>query len=104
MAEQYYKVEPENRHTDWTAGVVTEKDEAGNPTKVVPVGVPTELSAEDREAVEALGFTVNESSAEEAEEAGGGAEGFWPTDTTNAAPVFGSSGVVNQNTDDDDNE
>ena len=93
MADTYYKlVGTGNRHTDWTTGVVLERDDDGNVTKeVTAAGSP--LSAEDKEKVEALGFKLEKVSKAEAEEAQASGVG---SDVTGAAPVFGAEETPNQ--------
>lgn len=57
-----------NRHTDWTTEIVLERDEAGEVTKVVKAGVPVNLTADEQKKLEGLGYTFDDSSAEEAKE------------------------------------
>ena len=96
----YYKVSgTTNPHTDWTSGVVLERDdETGEVTKEVRFGVPTnELNEGDRKKLSDLGYTVERSSAKEADEvAVTGPAATVGTDVTGAAPVFGESEAPDQ--------
>lgn len=74
---------------DGTTGVVLEKDDDGQPTKVVSTGIPVQLNAEDRKKVESLGYTLDSVSKEEAEEAA--KRGAVGGDVAGAAPVLGGS-------------
>jgi len=98
MADYYKVSNTRNPHTDWTAGVVLERDKDGNVTKEVTFGVPTnELTGDDRKKLEGMGYTVESSSAKEADEvAQSGAPATVGTDVTGAAPVFGSSEAPDQ--------
>jgi len=103
VSDTYYKVTGGNPHTNWTTEVVLERDEeTGEVTKSVEVGVPIKLNAEDRKALEKLGFTVESSSAKEAEEvaeSGPAPEDRPGGDVAAEAPVFGSTaGEPNQTT------
>jgi len=93
MADTYYKlVGTGNRHSDWTTGVVLERDDDGNVTKeVTTAGNP--LSAEDKEKVEAMGFKLEKVSKADAEEAQAAGVG---SDVAGAAPVFGAEETPNQ--------
>lgn len=94
MADYYKLVSTTNRHTDWTAEVVLEVDDTGEPTKVVSATRPAQLSAENRKKVESLGYGLESVSKEEADEAerialAGG-------DVVGGAPLFGGSEQPNQ--------
>ncbi len=66
----YYKLAgSKNPTTDWTAEVILEKDDDGNVTKSVGANKPAQLSQEDRDKLEALGYEVESSSKQEADEA-----------------------------------
>ena len=55
----YYKLAgSKNPTTDWTAEVILEKDDDGNVTKSVGANSPAQLSQEDRDKLEALGYEV----------------------------------------------
>lgn len=70
MASTYYKlVASENPSTDGTSEVILEKDEDGNTVKSVGVNKPAQLTQDDRDKLEALGYEVESSSKEEADEA-----------------------------------
>ena len=95
MADSYYKlVGTTNPHTDWTTEVVLERDEDGNVTKSIGGAMPSTLTAADRKKVEAMGYSLESVSKEEAEEvaATSGVGG----DVTGSAPVFGTSEAPNQ--------
>lgn len=79
-----------NPTTNWTTEVVLEKDEDGNPTKVVRQGVPVELSKQEQDKLEKdLGLVFEKSSKEEADEAAAAAAAA--SDTAGTAPVFGDA-------------
>jgi hypothetical protein len=80
-----------NRHESWIAEVVLERDDDGNVTKSVQVGVPGEVTAEDQKALEAKGFVFEKSSKQEAEEVAASSGGAAP-DVAGSAPTFGPSG------------
>lgn len=93
-----------NRHENWTTEFILEKDEDGNPTKVVEAGVPIELSKDEQSKLEALGATFEDSSASEHKEveearASGLQVG---SDVANAGPRFGVGGEPNQTVDQPD--
>ena len=91
MADTYYKlVGHRDSVTNWTTEVVLEVNDAGEPTKVVRVGQPEKLTAEDRQKLESLGFVVESSSAEEAEQAAQSQQ-VPGSDVAGAAPVFGTT-------------
>lgn len=99
----YYKLTSggeRNRHTDWTSEIILERDDDGNPSKVISATRPAQLTADDQKKVEDLGYKVSKVSKGEAEEilsapqVGG--------DITGAAPVFGDSGEADQSADDAD--
>lgn len=95
MADTYYKLATTpNRHTDWTTNVILERDEDGNVTKEVGVNQPAQLNETDRNKVEALGYTLERVSKQEAEESQ--AAQAAGTDVTGAAPVFGDAERPNQ--------
>lgn len=106
MSDTYYKVTGGNPNTNWTSEVVLERDdETGEVTKSVQIGVPAQINAEDRKALEQLGFKVESSSKSEAEgvaESGPAPEDTPGGDVTGSSPVFGSTaGAPNQETGDD---
>lgn len=55
-----------NRHENWTAGFILEKDSNGDPTKIAELNVPIDLSVEEIAKLESLGAQFATSSAEEA--------------------------------------
>jgi hypothetical protein len=70
VASNYYKlVGSKNPTVDWTAEVILEKDDEGNVTKSVGFDKPAQLNEDDRNTLESLGYEVESSSKEEAEEA-----------------------------------
>lgn len=89
-----------NRHENWTTGVVLEVDEeTGDPTKVVKAGEPVNLSKQDQDKLEGLGFTFEESSKEEQERYQASPEVQQPVgaDVAAAAPLLApSSGTADQ--------
>lgn len=96
MADSYYKLKPEttNPHTDWTTEVVLERDsESGEVTKAVGVNEPVQLNADEREKVKALGYSVEQTTKSEAEEAEASPAGG---DVAAASPVFGTTSRPNQ--------
>lgn len=105
MSDTYYKVTSTNPHTDWTAEVVLERDDEGNATKSVVLGVPSQLNQDDRKALEALGYTVESSTKSEAEEIVGDSPQIAQQaggDVAAAGPTFGTStDQPNQQTGDD---
>lgn len=91
-----------NRHTDWTTEIVLEKDDEGNPTKVVRAGEPVDLSKADQEKIEDLGYSFESSSKSEAEEVRESAVGPVGTDSSRFGPLLGDSEKPNQSADDAD--
>lgn len=96
----YYKLvgSTSNRHTDWTSGIVLERDDDGNVTKSVSTTVPAELSAEDVKKVQALGYEVEKTTKKEAEEAQNITVG---SDVAGSGPVFTGAGEANQASEED---
>jgi hypothetical protein len=87
-----------NRHESWTSEFVLERDEeTGEPTKVVKLDEPIDLTKDEQERVEALGGVFEKSSADEAKEV---EESDQPVgaDVANAGPRFGGSSEPNQTT------
>lgn len=85
-----------NRHENWTSEFVLERDdETGEPTKVVRLGEPIDLSKDDQAKLEAFGAVFEDSSADEAKEV---EESGQPVgaDVANAGPRFGGGGEPNQ--------
>lgn len=62
-----YRLVPSENPQNWTTAVVLERDDDGNPSKVVTTGIPVSLNAEDRKTVEKLGFSTEQVSKEDAE-------------------------------------
>ena len=84
--------------------VILERDEeTGEPTKVVKVGEPVDLSKEDQKKLEESGFEFESSSKQEAEEyheaQTSGAAG---QDIAGAAPSFGTESTPDQDQDEVD--
>lgn len=104
MSDTYYKVTGSaNPSTDWTTEIILEKDDDGVPTKVVTVGQPIALSADDKKTLEGLGYKVESSSKSEAEEVAQEVAQQPGGDVAGAAPQFGTaSGEPNQATADNE--
>jgi hypothetical protein len=89
-----------NRHENWTAGIVLERDEeTGEVTKQVTMGVPVELSKDDQKKLEkTFGFIFEDSSKQEADDAVVAADAQpVGADVAAAAPLLGaSSGTADQ--------
>jgi hypothetical protein len=97
VADNYVLTGSTNRHTDWTTGVVLERDEeTGEVTKEVSAVQASELSADDVKRVEELGYSVEKVTKAEAEELAERASAVGG-DTAGAAPLFGDKEVANQN-------
>lgn len=80
-----------NPHENWTSEYILEKDENGEPTKVVRLGEPIDLTKEDREKLEGAGAVFSSSSKEEAKEyAERQAASPVGSDITGAAPMLGA--------------
>jgi hypothetical protein len=86
-----------NRHTDWTAEVVVEKDKNGKPSKVLKKDVPVELSADKQKELEAKGYVFEDSSKSEAEKVAEESVSV-ATDTQVSGPLLGGSETDNQGT------
>jgi hypothetical protein len=94
----YYAVTgTRNPRTDWTSAVVLSVDENGQPDKVVGVGQPCQLNAEDRKTVESLGLVLEQVTKEEAERMQLSAA--VANDSAAAGPLLGDE--PNQNVDQD---
>jgi len=92
-----------NRHTDWTTEIILEKDDDGNPTKVVRAGEPVELSKADQDRLEEMGYSFESSSKQEAEEVQQRqAQQLVGADVSQSGPLFGDAEASNQSSDDDD--
>lgn len=88
----YYKLAGSNNSTvDWTTEVILEKDDEGNVTKAVGASSPAQLNKSDLDKLEELGYTVEESSKEEAEKAE--VESAVGADVAAAAPILGTANV-----------
>jgi len=89
MATTYYKlVGTKNPHTNYST-------EARLGDKVVRVGEPVELTKEDRDELDRLGFVVETSSKDEAEQAEQ-TRVVAGDDVRGNAPVFGNAESPNQ--------
>jgi len=64
----WHKIVGHNDPTDFTAGVVFERDSNGEPTKYANKGEPADLTADQVKYLETLGFKVESSSKAEADE------------------------------------
>ena len=84
MADTYYRLVGSDNPTDGTTSVVLERDEDGNVTKEA-TAAGSALSAEDKEKVESLGYTLEQVSKEDAEQAAASQAG---SDVAGAAPTF----------------
>jgi hypothetical protein len=86
-------------NNNWTTSVILERDDDGNVTKEVTVGVPVDLSKSEQDDLsEKFGLVFEDSSATEAKEAAAEAAANPPV-VGGVAPVFG-----NTNDDDDDDD
>jgi hypothetical protein len=84
-----------NRHTDWTTEIILEKDDDGNPTKVIRAGEPVDLSKEEQDKLEDSGYRFESSSKAEATEADEDTTEVG-ADVASAGPLFGGSEQPNQ--------
>ena len=95
MADYYKLVGHRNSTTNWTTEVVLAKNDEGEPSKVVRVGEPTnDLTNDDREKLESLGFVVEKSSASEAKQVEAETSSVG-ADVAGSAPVMSSAGEEN---------
>ena len=89
-------------HTSGATEVILERDEeTGEPTKSVRVGEPVDLSEEEQEKLEGMGFVFEESSEQEAQEYQEQqvAAPQVGSDIAGAAPSFGTEEAPNQDAD-----
>lgn len=90
MADNYKLVGTVNPHTDWTSEIKLEDG------KTISSEVPVELSSDQKEQVEKLGYKVERVNKSDAEEARDEAERSGGSDTSATAPVFGTSEAPDQ--------
>jgi hypothetical protein len=97
----YKLVGTTNPNTNWSSEVIIKGEEEGDPNVHLVVGQPVELTDEQRNEVEALGFVVVEASDEEVESHDQQVEEssnlVVGEDVTGSGPVFAPSSTRKDN-------
>lgn len=92
MSDKYVISGTTNPSTNGTSEVVLEKDDQGQPSKVISTNQAAELTKADKDLLEGLGVKVQKVTADEAAELETEAAQEVGSDSAAAGPVLGSGG------------